>query len=132
MDITKHLRYLRVYHRYTQQEIADKVGISKSSYNRFEKGSRTPGIKTLETIANVYKIPIQFFFIKDFLNISGKYYTITELGALFEVQSKIALHDVSNINAVSKRDIKVEMKKKLKEKNSEIRILTNRILITIK
>lgn len=39
------LRFLRKKQEYTQQEIADRLGINRTTYTKWEKGVCEPGLK---------------------------------------------------------------------------------------
>ena len=53
-------RALRRDHRLTQQALADQLEISKSSVNMYERGEREPGIQTLETIADLFNVDMDY------------------------------------------------------------------------
>ena len=52
------LRYYRVYRHYTQKEIAEYLGISRSAYTLYESGKRQPSIATLTKLADLYQISL--------------------------------------------------------------------------
>lgn len=54
------LKKLRTASGYSQQELADKLGISKSSINMYERGERQPNFETLETIADFFNVDIDY------------------------------------------------------------------------
>lgn len=45
--------------KFTQQEVADKLNISRQSISKWENGSSTPDIATLKVLASFYEISIQ-------------------------------------------------------------------------
>ena len=47
------LREVRKLNNMTQQELADKVGLTKTSISCYESGTRTPTLETLIDLANV-------------------------------------------------------------------------------
>lgn len=49
-SLPKRLKEIRSYKGYTQQEMADYIGISKSSLNNYEQGIRKPNIEILEQL----------------------------------------------------------------------------------
>jgi transcriptional regulator with XRE-family HTH domain len=49
---------LRVRHNFTQQELAKKLGVSKSTISMYENGNRTPDFETLEAIADLFNVSI--------------------------------------------------------------------------
>lgn len=54
------LRYLRLQEDLSQSELAEKVGISKSSINMYERGEREPGIEMLESIADYFNVDMGY------------------------------------------------------------------------
>lgn len=56
----KILKLLRNEKNLSQQELADALGISKSSINMYERGERQPNFETLETIADYFNVDIDY------------------------------------------------------------------------
>ena len=56
----KILKMLRSEKNMSQQELADALGISKSSINMYERGERQPNFETLETIADYFNVDIDY------------------------------------------------------------------------
>ena len=54
------LKQLRREHELTQQALADRLEISKSSVNMYERGEREPGIQTLEAIADIFNVDMDY------------------------------------------------------------------------
>ncbi|MDU6040478.1 MAG: helix-turn-helix transcriptional regulator [Clostridium butyricum] len=54
------LKMLRKEMNVTQQEIADKLNVSRQSYVNWETGRREPGIKILIDIANLFEVSIDY------------------------------------------------------------------------
>lgn len=50
------LRYFRKRANLSQQELADKVGISRSSIAMYERGEREPDFEGLEAIADILNV----------------------------------------------------------------------------
>ena len=59
------LKEIRKDRGYTQQVLADLLGISKQAYSNYELGKRTPDIKTLDKLAKFYCVPIESFLSED-------------------------------------------------------------------
>lgn len=51
-EILKYIKYLRLKHNYTQQQLADKVGIERCNLSRLERG----GNPTLDTLIKIITI----------------------------------------------------------------------------
>lgn len=52
----ENLRFLRKREKLTQQEMADKLGVSRSTIAMYENGSREPDFETLEAIADLFNV----------------------------------------------------------------------------
>ena len=65
------LKYLRKYKGMSQQEIADKIGIDRSSISRWENGDMGATIDKAIDIAQLFDIPISKFLYKD-LSLNNK------------------------------------------------------------
>lgn len=55
------LKTLRQRHRYTQQDIANKLGVTRSTVSNFEIGRRKPEIDVLEKLADIYGVDLNYF-----------------------------------------------------------------------
>lgn len=51
---------LRKQHGMSQQQVADKINVSRSSYSQYELGIKQPTIQTLKLIADLYKCSIDY------------------------------------------------------------------------
>ncbi len=60
--ISKNLVELRKKNKLTQVELGKKINYSDKAISRWEKGEVLPDIEVLEVIANVYSLPIAYFF----------------------------------------------------------------------
>lgn len=58
------LRYAREYYALSIQDVAGKTGIDEITLRNYEAGIEFPAYDTLETLANVYKRPLIFFFFR--------------------------------------------------------------------
>ncbi len=56
MVFAENLKILREKKELTQQQLADALGISRSTIGMYEKGNREPDFETLETIADFFNI----------------------------------------------------------------------------
>ena len=55
------LKYREINH-FTQQFVADKVGITRSTYTYYETGKTQPSIETLQALKKLLNIPSEEFF----------------------------------------------------------------------
>lgn len=59
--VSDRLKSLRMHHNLTQQEVADKINVERSTYAYYESGKTVPSIDTLLTLSEVYDVPIDYF-----------------------------------------------------------------------
>ena len=52
------LIYYRKKNKWSQQEVADKLNISRSTYANYEQNTRRPPYETIEAIADLYTVPV--------------------------------------------------------------------------
>jgi len=60
--IKQRILRLREKHRYSQEELADHMGISQSAYNRLEYGTVSVKVSHLTKLSELYNIDIAYFF----------------------------------------------------------------------
>ena len=54
------LRETRKKCGFTQQNMADKLGISLNAYQKYEQAERSPSLECLVTIADIFDISIDY------------------------------------------------------------------------
>jgi putative transcriptional regulator len=59
------LRVLRAEHGWSQQDLADRLGVSRQSVNAIEKGRYDPSLPLAFAIADVFALPIEAIFSRD-------------------------------------------------------------------
>ena len=60
-EIGKKIKILRKTRGLTQQQLADKLNIKRSSISNYEIGRRSPHIKELEAISEVLGVGLEYF-----------------------------------------------------------------------
>ena len=58
----KYLTVFRKQRGYTQAELANKLGISRSTYANYESGNRSPDFETLERISDILNCTLDELF----------------------------------------------------------------------
>ncbi len=58
MNINKKLRQLREMQKWSQEEMAEKMGMSPSGYAKIERGENSVNIERLEQIAQIFNIDV--------------------------------------------------------------------------
>lgn len=56
------LKSLRREAGWSQQRLADELKLSKSSVNMYERGEREPGFETMETIADLFNVDMNYLY----------------------------------------------------------------------
>lgn len=56
--LSDQLRMTRMSCNLTQQQVADKLQIDRSTYTYYETGKTTPSIFTLMKLAEIFQVPI--------------------------------------------------------------------------
>lgn len=60
--IGSRLRYLREQDHITQQQLADGIGVAKSTISMYENGLREPDFEKIEAIADFFNVDMRTFF----------------------------------------------------------------------
>ena len=55
------LKTLRKGQKMTQQYVADRVGVTRATLSNYEINRRTPDLKTLRNLAEVYGVGLDYF-----------------------------------------------------------------------
>ncbi len=82
---------LRTQNKLTKTKAANEIGISYSSYIRYEDGERTPPLEVLLKACQLYNVPQSYFGIDSkFTGIGNNGYTIknTETSEVLEVTAE--------------------------------------------
>lgn len=92
------LKYLRNRENLSQAELANKLGVSKSTISMYEVGQREPDFEMLETIADLFNVDMNFLLGKD--NESKETYYLNDETAkvaqeIFENKELRALFDAT-------------------------------------
>ena len=59
------LRVLRAEREWSQQELAERLGVSRQSVNAVETGKYDPSLPLAFRIADVFGLPIEAIFLRD-------------------------------------------------------------------
>ena len=60
-NIGNKLKTLRKGRKYTQQELADRMGITRCTVSNYEVGRRTPHLTELKRFAEFYGVDLSYF-----------------------------------------------------------------------
>ena len=64
-DLGERIRTARLSHGMKQADLAEAVGVGKSTVGMWENGQREPNIDTLEALADVFNVPMSYFVEKE-------------------------------------------------------------------
>ena len=53
------LKQIRLENKWTQQVVADKIGITKSAYSNIENQNRSPSLKVAIQLQKLFGLPIE-------------------------------------------------------------------------
>jgi putative transcriptional regulator len=59
------LRVLRAEREWSQQELADRLEVSRQSVNAIETGKYDPSLPLAFRIADLFELPIEAIFVRD-------------------------------------------------------------------
>ncbi len=59
------LKVLRAEHGWSQQDLAERLGVSRQSVNAIETGRYDPSLPLAFTIADLFALPIEAIFTRD-------------------------------------------------------------------
>lgn len=61
----KKLRSMRMARHFTQQRLADSIGIALRTYQCYEQGTREPSLDLLVKLADVLEVPTDYLLCRD-------------------------------------------------------------------
>lgn len=67
-SLRKNIKILRTLKGYTQEEVADMILVSRSTYSAYETGRLMPNPYTLLRLAELYDVNIEYFYKHDLCN----------------------------------------------------------------
>ena len=56
--ISQNLTALRQYHKYSQEEVAEKVGVTRQAVAKWESGETVPDILNCDALAELYDVSV--------------------------------------------------------------------------
>jgi len=63
--VKNRLKVLRAERDWSQQDLADRLGVSRQSVNAIETGRYDPSLPLAFTIADLFGLPIETIFLRD-------------------------------------------------------------------
>ncbi|WP_337474031.1 helix-turn-helix transcriptional regulator [Jutongia sp.] len=114
-DFPNIFKHIREKSGLTQQQLADKLGISRSAVGMYEKGEREPNFETLELIADTFNvdmnyllgkkpstevIPDTYYFNPETSKIAQEIYDNKELSLLFDAARDADPEDLQTVHSM--------------------------------
>lgn len=109
---------LRIKSGMTQQEIADRLQISRSSIGMYENGEREPSFELLEAIADLFNvdmnyllgkketsehIPDRYYLSDDARDMAEFLFQNPEYKVLFDASRKVSKEDIETVKTILDR-----------------------------
>lgn len=110
MSLHERIKRMRIMHKLTQQEVANKLGIARGTYSNYETGLREPDAKTIASIADLFGVTTDYL-----LGIEKYERTIDNTGN--QIQESINKGDIESSNIDPEW---LELYGKVKEKGAEL------------
>ncbi|CCZ34594.1 hTH-type transcriptional regulator AnsR family protein [Firmicutes bacterium CAG:646] len=61
----KRLRSARLNSSLTQQQVADMLGVTVNSYQKYEQAMRSPSLETLVKLSDIFNVPTDWILGRD-------------------------------------------------------------------
>lgn len=114
MSFAKTLKYLRENKELTQEQLAEKLEMSKSAISMYERGKRVPDLETLELIADFFNVDLNFltgnknsadeyYFDLETKQIAQEIFENKELRMLFDATRNVSKEDLKFVYEMIKR-----------------------------
>lgn len=90
---TERLRELRIQNNYSQQDLADKMGVTKQTISQYERGVRKPDMDTLTALCDIFNVSSDYLMGKS--DVTVRLLNSDDLKRLnmsYQKQSDIAAH----------------------------------------
>ena len=117
-DFPNIFRKIREQSGLTQQQMADKLGVSRSAIGMYENGEREPNFETLELIADTFNvdmnyllgkkpttevIPDRYYLDDDARDMAQFMYENPEYKVLFDASRKVKREDIAFVKKIIAR-----------------------------
>lgn len=89
MNFSQRLRDLRARESYTQQELADKANIARSTLAMYEQGHRKPDFEILDTLAEFFDVSFDYLLGRSDINTGYPEHNRQRLERLSTYQEKL-------------------------------------------
>lgn len=115
MEVHETVRTMREMNQFTQEEMAEKLGISVNGYSKLERGISKFSLEKLEQIANIFNINVSelysakekgfFCFFSENSQNNSNYYANSDVVALENEKLKLIITHKDEIIAQKDKEI---------------------------
>lgn len=85
---SERLKSLREQSDYTQKDIAEMLGLTQSSYSKYEYGTREPNLENIEKLSEIFNVSIDFLFGKE-----SKKMEVVDIPILVDIVDENLIYD---------------------------------------
>ena len=103
IDFAYKLRELRKLRGWSQEELANRLGVSRSKIGNYEQGTREPGFEDLEAFADIFNCTIAFLVDSDRVG-PDEYYEMLQIAHLRPEENEL-IEKYRQLNFVGKKEI---------------------------
>jgi transcriptional regulator with XRE-family HTH domain len=106
MSCAKQLKAIRCANKLKQYQVADALGISRSTYCSYETGRRNVDLQLLSMLSHFYRIPIDSFFedsYADSVHEDDRYESVIEERFLSQL-SDSEINLIAKLRAMNEKD----------------------------
>ncbi len=101
------LKEIRTNRKFSQTEVAARLGINRASYNKWESGKTVPNQKNLSALATIFDVPTTYFesefnIVNDFLQLNDNNKALAEdyVESLLLSQKVVSLYSIEVIDDI--------------------------------
>lgn len=118
--VSRQLRLIRKQNKLSQQQLADILGISRSTYCSYETGRRTPDVEIIGKLSDFYRLPTDLFIKKsnDGYFDDEEYYEGQPDTRYLSQLSRSERDLIANLRCLDKKDREI-IKKLIEEKTNK-------------
>ncbi|MCI8502572.1 MAG: helix-turn-helix transcriptional regulator [Dorea sp.] len=99
MSFANKLKILRTENRMTQQDVADHLNVARSTVAGYETKNRQPSHEKLTTLANLFRVTIDYLLDDETINLDSSQYHI------YSEEEKRLISKYRRLTPVSKKRI---------------------------
>lgn len=103
IEFARKLKMLRKSKGWTQDELANRLGVSRSKIGNYELGLREPGFEDLEAVADIFNCSIAFLIEKDRIG-PDEWYEIKE-GYYLDTEEAQIINKYRDLNLIGKKEL---------------------------